>query len=260
MTKGIQVIWLDDNNRVDEVEYFSGIDVENLDHIPTFSSVLVDWPRYEGGTTVDYNVRTRHELGPNGQVHLIVDYRQDDNLDLARRYDYDPWGTNTIIFVPGRREGVCHWRRRDGHERNNVPWRVFDLSATNERPLASYLRSRRHAGFRNAVLSRDDSRCAITGERTPQALEAAHLIPARNGENDIPTNGIALRADLHRLFDAGLFTFDLDGSVLLADQSPAVSDQYRLLLHNARLRTPTLDRVQETLALPQFRQRKPART
>ena len=260
MTKGVQVIWSDDNNRVAEVEYFNGIDVETLDRIPAFSSVPADWPRYEGGTTVNYMVEARHEIGPNGQVHLIIDYRRNHNTELVRRYGYDSWGTNTIILVPGRREGVCHWRRRDGHERNDVPWCAFDLSANNERPLASYLRSRRHAGFRSAVLSRDDSRCAITEEDTPQALEAAHLIPARNGENDIPTNGIALRADLHRLFDAGLFTFDLDGSVLLADQNPALSDHYCLLLRNARLRRATLDRVQETLALPQFRQRKRART
>ena len=259
MTRGIRVVWRDTNNRIDEIEYFSGIDVDNLDRIPAFSSVPADWPHYEGGTAVDYNVCARHEPGPDGQVHVVVDYKQADNAELARRYDYDPWGTNAIILVPGCREGVCHWSRYDGIKRDDIPWEAYDLAATNQRPLATYLRSQRHAGFRSAILSRDDNRCAITGEATPQALEAAHLVPARDGENDIPTNGVALRADLHRLFDAGLFTFDPDGRVVLADQHAGVSDEYRHKLRNARLCPATLKRVHETLALPQFLQRKPAR-
>lgn len=221
MTKGIQVVWPDANDRIDEIEYFGGIDVDNLDRIPAFSSVPTYWPRYEGGTAVDYNVHSRHQPGPDGQVHLIVEYNPADNPELA---DFEPWGTNTIILVPGCREGVCHWCRLDGTKRNDITWQAFDIAATNERPLASYLRSRRHAGFRKAVLSRDDNRCAITGEATPQALEAAHLVPARDGENDVPTNGVALRADLHRLFDAGLFTFGPDGRVVLADDNAGISD------------------------------------
>ena len=48
-----------------------------------------------------------------------------------------------------------------------------------------------------------DSHCrVITGEETPEALEAVHLVPAGNGENDISCNGIMLRADLHRPFVA----------------------------------------------------------
>ena len=259
MTKGIQVVWRNDNQRVHEIEYFSGIDVDNLDRIPAFSSVPAHWPRYEGGTAVDYHVHSSTKPGPGGQVHVIVDYKRADNAELIRRYDYDPCGTNTIILLPGRRQGVYHWCRSDGHKRDDVPWHAFDLSTTNQRPLATYLRSQRHAGFRSAVLARDGNRCAITREATTPALEAAHLIPARNGENDIPANGIALRADLHRLFDAGLFTFDPDGNVVLSDQTVGVSAQYRRALRNTRLSPATFQRVRETLALPQFQHRKPAR-
>jgi putative restriction endonuclease len=45
--------------------------------------------------------------------------------------------------------------------------------------------------------------CAITGERTLPALEAAHIQPfAKSGPN-VTANGLLLRSDLHKLFDSG---------------------------------------------------------
>ncbi|MCY3624096.1 MAG: HNH endonuclease [Gammaproteobacteria bacterium] len=99
----------------------------------------------------------------------------------------------------------------------------------------------------------------MTGDGSVAALEAAHLVPAKNGENDMPCNGIALRADLHRLFDAGLFTFDERGQVLVADRGKGLSPAYRRLLRGARLPPRTLDRVGVTLALPQFHERQAPR-
>ena len=258
MAKGIKVIWRDEAKAIFEVEYFDGIDVDDLDNIPPFSSVAADWPQYKRGTGVRYNVRTKCEPGSGGEVHLIVEYRDRDNPELADGYNHG-WGENRIILMPGSREGRCRWRPSDETERYDVPWEAFDLAATNQRPLAPYLRSRRYARFRSIILSHDDHRCALTGETTYQALEAAHLIPARNGENDIPSNGIALRADLHRVFDAGLFTFDPDGSVVLTDHHRKLSDDYHNLLRQAELRGATFERVRTTLAAPQFRLRKSAR-
>lgn len=258
MAKGIQVIWRDDAKAVFEIEYFDGIDVDNLDNIPAFSSVPADWPQHDGGTGVRYNVRARCQRGPDQKVQLVVEYRDSDNPELARGYNHG-WGENRIVLTPGSRQGRCRWRSADGTERNDVPWKAFDLAATNQRPLATYLRSRRYARFRSIVLSHDGHRCALTGDTTVQALEAAHLVPAAKGENDIPTNGVALRADLHRLFDAGLFTFDPDGRVVLADRHPGLSRRYRRLLRNAELRRATIERVGTTLAAPEFKHRKPAR-
>ena len=52
--------------------------------------------------------------------------------------------------------------------------------------------------------------CLISGETVPDALEAAHIHPVyRNGSDDID-NILLLRADLHRLFDAGLLTISKD--------------------------------------------------
>ena len=103
------------------------------------------------------------------------------------------------------------------------------------------------------ILACDDHRCVLTDEATTKALDAAHLIPAAKGENDVPCNGITLRADLHRLFDAGLFTFDHDGRVVAIARE--LSEAYRRLLQNRRLPPSTLERVRATLALPQFQNR-----
>ena len=254
MTMGIEVVWRDDNGHDEEIEYFSGIDVDHLDTIPRFESVPAVWPRYEGGTSVEYKVRARTEPGPNNEVHLVVEYDEADNPEIARAYDLW-WGTNRIILTHGERQGQCHWRRSDGRVRTDVPWRFFDLAAARGRPRAAYLRSQRYGQFRRIILAADDLRCVLTGESTTAALEAAHLIPAKLGENDKPFNGIALRADLHRLFDAGLFTFTKNGEVVLADEGAATSADYRSLLRGRRLPDDTLHRVRDTLALSAFKNR-----
>ena len=248
---GVEVVWRDADGHDEEIEYFSGIDVDHLDSIPRFESVPAVWPRYEGGTNVAYKVRAHTEPGPNNEVHLVVEYNEKDNPQL-RAHDIW-WGTNRIILTQGNREGRCRWRRSDRTERTDISWRCFDLAAAQGRPRATYLRSRRYGQFRGVILNADGHRCVLTGESTTAALEAAHLIPAKVGENDKPFNGIALRADLHRLFDAGLFTFAEDGQVVLA--ADGVSGDYRTLLHGRRLADDTLHRVRDTLALPAFKDR-----
>lgn len=41
-------------------------------------------------------------------------------------------------------------------------------------------------------------------------LEAAHIVPVAEQGSDDPSNGILLRADLHRLFDNGLMAINPD--------------------------------------------------
>ncbi|TAM38629.1 MAG: HNH endonuclease [Rhodanobacter sp.] len=60
------------------------------------------------------------------------------------------------------------------------------------------------ASFRVLITDAYKRRCAITGESTLIALEAAHIVPyAHEGTHDV-RNGLLLRADFHRLYDAGL--------------------------------------------------------
>jgi putative restriction endonuclease len=66
------------------------------------------------------------------------------------------------------------------------------------------------SSFRVLVTDAYQRRCAITGESTLIALEAAHIVPySGEGGHDI-RNGILLRADFHRLFDAGFVSVTPD--------------------------------------------------
>ena len=254
MTKGIRVIWPDENGDIDEIEYFCGIDVDNLDSIPAFSSVRADWPRYEGGTRVDYTIDVGIERPRGGEVNLVVDYHEAKNPKLAERYDIH-WGTNTIVLKQGYRTGHCRWLRLGTKRPEKVRWEASGLGQSQDRPLDRYWRSRRYAQFRKIILAADSLSCVITGEQTLESLKSAHLVPAKNGENDISCNGIALRADLHRLFDAGLFTFGNSGKVKMGAATSSSFDAYRQLLRNRRLPKATLASVKATLALPQFQER-----
>lgn len=62
------------------------------------------------------------------------------------------------------------------------------------------------------ILVTDDyrRRCAITGEKTLPALDAAHIRPYSEGGEHAPSNGILLRRDIHSLFDAGYVTVSPD--------------------------------------------------
>lgn len=60
--------------------------------------------------------------------------------------------------------------------------------------------------FRVLVTDAYQRRCSISGEKTLPALEAAHIKPySLSGPNFI-SNGILLRADIHKLFDSGYIT------------------------------------------------------
>jgi putative restriction endonuclease len=64
--------------------------------------------------------------------------------------------------------------------------------------------------FRIAVTDAYSHACAITGEHSLPALEAAHIKPfANEGPHDV-ANGLLLRSDVHRLFDKGYVTVTTD--------------------------------------------------
>ncbi len=79
--------------------------------------------------------------------------------------------------------------------------------------------------FRRGVMERDGLRCVISGCEIADVLDVAHLAPRGPGGSDDTHNGIILRTDLHRLFDAGKLRLHGTGRVTLA---PDVTDpEYR---------------------------------
>jgi putative restriction endonuclease len=64
--------------------------------------------------------------------------------------------------------------------------------------------------FRILVTDNYSRRCAVTGERTLPALDAAHIRPFSDGGKHEVSNGILLRRDIHSLFDSGYVTITPD--------------------------------------------------
>jgi putative restriction endonuclease len=72
--------------------------------------------------------------------------------------------------------------------------------------------------FRVAVLGAYGRACAVTGEHSLPALEAAHIRPfSDDGPRDV-TNGLLLRSDIHRLYDRGYVGVTPDCRFVVSDQ------------------------------------------
>lgn len=82
-------------------------------------------------------------------------------------------------------------------------------AVVGEEPRYREVVSRQRLGqgsFRLLVTDAYERSCAVTRERALPALEAAHILPYAEGGEHAISNGILLRSDLHRLFDAGYVT------------------------------------------------------
>jgi putative restriction endonuclease len=94
--------------------------------------------------------------------------------------------------------------------------------------------------FRIAVIDSFGRRCAVTGEKTLPLLDAAHIKPWAEGGQHAPGNGIALRTDVHRLFDLGYVTVTHDRRF---EVSPRLREDYEngreyYALHGREIRIP----------------------
>ncbi|GAA4307065.1 HNH endonuclease [Actinomadura luteofluorescens] len=97
--------------------------------------------------------------------------------------------------------------------------------------------------FRQRMLERYGSRCAITGDQPEEVLEAAHLYRYATTPHHDPNGGLLLRRDLHALLDRGLLTIDTTTwTVQLAPRlrNPKYADFAPL--HGQPLKLPTSKR------------------
>ena len=72
------------------------------------------------------------------------------------------------------------------------------------------VRPRLGQGTFRYALEQAYGRCAVTGEHSLPALDAAHIVPYGEGGDHALENGLLLRADVHRLFDNGYVTVTPD--------------------------------------------------
>lgn len=112
------------------------------------------------------------------------------------------------------------------------------MDSNAENPIAARVRRsveiiERDRRFRKRVLEAYGYRCCLTGwgvaTGTQDSLagalvEAAHIRPVAFGGSDLVTNGLALTPTLHRMYDAGLFTFEYRANTLHVVMSSSLRD------------------------------------
>ncbi|WP_454042582.1 HNH endonuclease [Cellulosimicrobium sp. Marseille-Q8652] len=86
---------------------------------------------------------------------------------------------------------------------------------------------RGQARFRQGLVDRFGTVCAVTGPQPDQILDAAHLYSYANAPHHDPNGGLLLRADVHRLFDRLVLT--IDPKTWRARVDPALVDRFALL-------------------------------
>ncbi len=191
-------------------------------------------PRYQhqtwGGTRSPER-RLTAELGP-----LLMHASTDDVLLFCRAMDdpsrmrielirkTDPQYFDLVKLAAGERWGVLEARpvlsnsavRELLDQQDLTSGSVFE-PGRGVRQDSREVRLR-DAAFRRNVIEIYGGTCAISGEgvMAPSGVygvDAAHIIPVSLDGSDHPTNGLALRKDLHWAFDRGMFQITVDRHV-----------------------------------------------
>ena len=158
----------------------------------------------DGGHLARYKVRLKWK-----EPELSIEYLRGDNQHL---FDERPklaetdiiWGVHVLTIENGAEYGPSVWQANGEPECVGPGWRLEAISGgrTNRKRGTIWAIQRdQQSQFRQWLLANDEH-CALTGETCESVLEAAHIVPAHQGGQEVPANGILLRADIHRLFDA----------------------------------------------------------
>lgn len=116
-----------------------------------------------------------------------------------------------------------------------LPSRELELLHADRRTMRAQVSVVRtgQANFREGVITRYGGRCCISGCDISTLVEAAHVIPYRGDQSDDVSNGLLLRVDLHRLFDAHLVSINPETLEVVVANS--IDDPVYRAYHGIRL-------------------------
>lgn len=116
---------------------------------------------------------------------------------------------------------------KDEQTRTNEDFSLVDSDVEKEKASAIVTKRFGQGKFKADISEIYQNKCCVTGEETPELLEAAHIQSYKNNSSNHKKNGLLLRIDIHKLFDKGLIYIDEEYIIHI---SPFVkSDNYRLL-------------------------------
>lgn len=156
----------------------------------------------------------------------------------------EDWSPNIVVlktYSTETRTGLDLWNAISGKLSSAAPF----AAEPGERFGAPQLvRPRLGQGaFRVVVTDGYQRRCAVTGEKTLPALDAAHIRPYGEGGTHEACNGILLRRDIHSLFDAGYVTVtpDLRFEVSSRIRQEFENGRHYYALHGQQVAVPAIE-------------------
>jgi hypothetical protein len=145
-----------------------------------------------------------------GQRYLYAGRTESPSICYALFGDINPRAPTETVAVASipREESLS----AEDAEKSPYAEALYLPSDTDERVLVNrqILARRGQETFRNALRSRYQDACVVTGCELLAILEAAHINPHRGRKDNAPSNGLLLRADIHTLFDLDLLAIEPD--------------------------------------------------
>ena len=234
--QGIFIQWLN------SIEYID-LDIGNLDINTSIESTKEYWQAEK--KWIDYITSSSVKNITDSILEITIDYSIDNNPHLSN--DDAPMGKSKIILDKSKFSGTAEWFG-NAHKENDgkVKWHRIDTPLISKKKRVTTTKQQREqAKFRKLLLAVDNC-CALTSEQTPEALEAAHIIPASKGGVETINNGILLRSDLHKLYDSNKFEISTCGKVVNIEADD-ISSAYVELLANATIPNTVILRVKEAI-------------
>lgn len=217
------------------------IDLNSLAGLSAITSTCEWWPSHQ--QFVKYNTRSEITRTRGGNAKISLYYESGMNPHLNP--EEVAWGRSVIDIPAGALSGKATWTGYDDPgENGTVEWVGINVGLFGEKKRERVSRIQRDQAIFRAALLAHESKCCISGEETLEALEAAHVIPCGRGGAEVIQNGLLLRADLHRLYDARTFQLDPSGRVV---NIKGLSSHYQALLEAARIPDQTLNRIEQAL-------------
>lgn len=136
-------------------------------------------------------------MRPNDQMSI-------KEIDLAR---IEPWlrddaDCNALVKKFASSIGID---ALNSPEHDDAPHSIIEA---RRRVLREVNQRRGQAKFRNRLIARYGFACQISGCAFPGLVEAAHIRPYAETNDNGPHNGLLLRSDMHTLFDLDLLAID----------------------------------------------------
>lgn len=221
-TSELERIWLNRNSEFDFIEeasivlsllrYVKGIDSHLLpyQHFNNQEMILelelpsifeyIDEPNKEKESL-------KNDQEPNSKFQMIAEKETTINSNQKKELEHSSLKNNHESFVP------------------SIDDERYFITAT-----VAYRAGQ--SNFRAKLIEKWGC-CNITGCRTVAALDAAHIIPYRGEKDNDIRNGLLLRADIHRLFDA--YQIGIEPESLKIYVSPLIDDPMYQAYHGKKL-------------------------